>query len=223
MSPAARPPAASPAGGTGRPYAGESPADRVARRRRQLLDAGFALIGSLGYRATTVRVLCRRAQVADRYFYEEFEHTEDLLVAVYGECLDRLLTTVTAAVTSLPDDAGLGEVARAGLEAFYDLVQDEPLARIVWLEVLGVSPRVDAVYQDGMQRFADLVLAQLSLRRPDRTPDPQLDPVLATAAAGGISQVATQWVLSSYAAPRTALVEASTRFLEGTAAALERP
>ena len=66
---------------SGRTYGGESADDRLTRRRRQLLDAGLELFGTAGYRATTVRQLCREAKVSDRYFYEQFDSTEDLLLA----------------------------------------------------------------------------------------------------------------------------------------------
>ena len=68
---------------SGRPYAGERPGERVLRRRQQFLDAGLELFGSIGYRATTVRILCKQAKLTDRYFYESFTSTEDLLLEVY--------------------------------------------------------------------------------------------------------------------------------------------
>ena len=205
----------------GRPYAGESQQERTARRRRQLLDAGLELFGSIGFRATTVRVLCRRAKVADRYFYEAFDHTEDLLVAVYEECLDRLVAAVAEGAALVSAEADLGDVARSALEAFFAVAEDEHLARVVWLEVLGVSPRVDAAYRAGMQRFAALLLAQVAERRPDRVPDPATDAVIATAAAGGISQVATDRLLSGPGGSRAGVVEATARFLTGVSAALD--
>ena len=207
----------------GRPYGGESQQDRTARRRRQLLDAGLALFGSVGYRATTVRALCREAKVADRYFYENFDQTEDLLVAVYEECLERLVVAVTEGAAGVPPDAELDVVARAALERFFALVEEEHLARVVWLEVLGVSARVDAVYRAGMQRFASLLLLQLADRRPGRSALPDLDPVVATAAAGGVSQVATDWLLGGRERSRAVLVEASARFLTGVSTALGAP
>ena len=71
---------------SGRTYGGESADDRLTRRRRQLLDAGLELFETAGCRATTVRQLCRAAKVSDRYFYEQFDSTEDLLLVVYDEC-----------------------------------------------------------------------------------------------------------------------------------------
>ncbi|MBJ7353180.1 MAG: helix-turn-helix transcriptional regulator, partial [Rhodococcus sp.] len=59
----------------GRAYGGESAADRDDRRRRQLLDAGLRVFGSVGYRAATVRGLCREAKIADRHFYQYFDKT----------------------------------------------------------------------------------------------------------------------------------------------------
>lgn len=109
---------------SGRTYAGESASDRAGRRRRQLLDAGLELFGTAGYRATTVRLLCREARVSDRYFYEQFDSTEDLLVAVYDECTARL---EAAALTALGDgDGDVGDLARRGLDAFLALVEEDP-------------------------------------------------------------------------------------------------
>lgn len=210
---------------SGRTYGGESQEHRSARRRRQLLDAGLDLFGSIGYRATTVRVLCRQARVADRYFYESFTNTEDLLLAVYQECVDRLLTAVATAVTDLPDDLPLAEVAHAALDALFATAEDERLARVVWLEVLGVGPRVDVTYQRAMRTFGDLVVAQLLTRRPGDAPTAPArrteQAVVATAVVGGISQVATDWLLSGYDVPRSDLVAAATRFLAGVASVLD--
>jgi len=129
----------------GRRYAGEDPAERTARRRQQFVEAGLALFGSVGYRKASVRELCRHAQLTDRYFYESFAGTEDLLVAVYGECIARIRAAVVTRVASAPV-AGAETVLERALDGFYGCIEDARLARIVWLEVLGVSPRVDAVY-----------------------------------------------------------------------------
>lgn len=61
--------------------------------------------------APTVRQLCREAKGSDRYFYEQFDSTEDLLLAVYDECT-----------------RGLEEA-------------DPRLARVVWFEVLDLGQR----------------------------------------------------------------------------------
>lgn len=104
----------------GRAYGGESPPDdRLARRRRQLLDAGHEVFGTIGHRAATVRGVCRLAQVTEGYFYESFLGLEDLLLGVYEAALARLRDAVVVASASMPDEAPLETVAMAGLDAFF--------------------------------------------------------------------------------------------------------
>ena len=152
---------------SGRAYAGESLSERVARRRSQFLDAGLEVFGTTGYRTATVRQLCRQAELTDRYFYESFASLEDLLVAVYERQFDQLQQVVLQA---LAEDAVLSDpmsAVEAGLQALFDMASDPRVARVCWLEVLGVSPRVDAVYTRTFERFASLVVAFARQRFPN--------------------------------------------------------
>ncbi|MGU3291050.1 TetR/AcrR family transcriptional regulator [Williamsia sp. M5A3_1d] len=196
----------------GRTYGGESPLARDERRRRQLLDAGLAIFGSVGFRAATVRGLCREARVADRYFYEQFPTLEDLLIAVYSECVEAMMTAVITELAALPTDAHTVTRAERGLDAFFRVTENPQLARVVWLEVLGVSPRVDRLYLDTLNRFGDLLLSQMRADGPGPADDAERR-VLATAAVGGIRQTGTAWLIDGYVTDRKVLVAASTRFL----------
>lgn len=178
---------------SGRTYGGETAADRAARRRRQLLDAGLEVFGTVGYSAATVRQLCREARVADRYFYEEFASTEDLLLAVYHACLDRLRDAVVDAVGAAEGE--IADLARAGLLAFLTVVRDDPrLARVVWFEVLGVSRRVEQAYLQRMGDFGDLVATLLAERLPAVAGGEPETVVVRLAAVGGVSHVVMAWV-----------------------------
>lgn len=207
---------------SGRTYGGESASDRAGRRRRQLLDAGLELFGTAGYRATTVRLLCREAKVSDRYFYEQFDSTEDLLVTVYDECTARL---EAAALTALGDGTGeVGDVARRGLDAFLALVEDDPrLARVVWFEVLGVSARVESTYLSRMQRFGHLMLGVLADRDDTADlPDPARE-LMASAAVGAVSNAVVTWSITGFTTERAVVTESLAQFLAGAATALARP
>lgn len=201
-----------------RAYGGLSADERTARRRRQLLDAGLEIFGSSGYRAATVRQVCREARVADRYFYDLFHTMEDLLVAVYQECLDRLEESVTVAIQTT---GTVEAMARQGLESFLATVQDDPrLARVVWFEVLGVSPAVESAYLSRMARFGELLL--------DAAPqpfdvEPELKPLVADAVIGGISHVVMTWLASGFAAPRAHVISALETFLTSVAAGTATP
>ena len=204
---------------TGRTYGGESATDRLARRRRQLLLAGLELFGTAGYRSTTVRQLCREARVSDRYFYEQFDSTEDLLLAVYGECTNRLEEAALAALGDRQDP--VGQLARRGLDAFLTVVESDPrLARVVWFEVLGVSTRVESTYLARMQSFGHLMLGVVAERDGEQPLTEQARELLASACAGAVSQSVVTWASAGFSPPREVVVDALSRFLSGAAAAL---
>ena len=207
---------------SGRTYAGESATDRLARRRRQLLDAGLELFGTAGYRATTVRQLCREAKVSDRYFYEQFDSTEDLLLAVYDECTAEL---ERAALAGIGDRGGeVVEVAHRGLDAFLGVVESDPrLARVVWFEVLGVSPRVEAAYLARMQSFGHLMVAVAAER--EGTPEvPEVArELIATTAVGAVTYTVMTWANADFTPARDDVAQTLARFLAGATTALLRP
>ena len=196
------------ANSAGRAYGGVSAVERDGRRRRQLLDAGLLLFGDTGYRSATVRGLCREAKIADRHFYQYFAGTEDLLLAVYGECMTRLTTETVAAMSQVESGDDVERVA------FFRVMEDPLLARVVWTEVLGVSPRVEREYLAAMTSFSELMLAHLRGMGVAVEAENDVDPaILATAAVGGISHTAMTWFLSGYAADRKVVVATTARYL----------
>ncbi len=201
----------------GRAYAGESQAERVARRRQQFLDAGLQVFGTTGYRTATVRLLCRQAELTDRYFYESFASTEDLLVAVYEREFDHLQQVVVAA---LADEAAMRDpmvaVERA-LNALFEMASEPRVARVCWLEVLGVSARVDGVYTRNIERFAALVVAfaRQQFSTSTDTIDEAESRMLGIAMIGAVSQPVTHWLLGGYREERATIVAATARVFLG--------
>ena len=201
----------------GRAYAGESQAERVARRRQQFLDAGLQVFGTTGYRTATVRLLCRQAELTDRYFYESFANTEDLLVAVYEREFDHLQHVVVAA---LADEAAMRDpmvaVERA-LNAVFEMASEPRVARVCWLEVLGVSARVDGVYTRNIERFAALVVAfaRQQFSTSTDTIDEAESRMLGIAMIGAVSQPVTHWLLGGYQEDRATMVAATSRVFLG--------
>ena len=89
-----------------RPYGGVDAADRLARRRAQLLRAGLELLGSdVDPAELTVRGICREAGVATRYFYESFTDKDEFVAAVFDWVVAELAATTQAAVATAPADA----------------------------------------------------------------------------------------------------------------------
>lgn len=202
-------------GQSGRVYAGESLSERTARRRQLFLDAGLQVFGTTGYRSATVRMLCKQAGLTDRYFYESFENTEDLLMAVYLQCMDALQSAVLEAVMVLEPPLEPPARIQAGLNTFFSMVSDARLARVCWLEVLGVSPQVDAMYNDTVNSFAALVLAFTRAHFPAWQIDDDEAQVLGIAAVGAVSQAVLHWLLGHYRERQETMVSATSRVFLG--------
>jgi AcrR family transcriptional regulator len=204
----------------GRPYGGENLAERVARRREQFMDAGLQIFGTTGYRSATVRMLCKQAELTDRYFYESFDTTEDLLVAVYQQQFDLLQQAVMQQLLGAPLDADLMDTVRAGLNTLFDMAAQPCVARVCWLEVLGVSPRVDATYSRTFNGFAELVTLFARQRFPQWQIDDDEAHAVGLALIGAVSQTVTQWVLGQYQQDRQVLIAANARVFRGVLATM---
>jgi AcrR family transcriptional regulator len=198
----------------GRLYAGENPAERKSRRKQQFVEAGLELFGTAGYRQATVRELCRQAELTDRYFYESFASTEDLLVAVYLECIARIRGEVVARVAAGPA-AGAESLFERALDGFFTCVEDSRLARVVWLEVLGVSPRVDQVYTRCIRDFSELLLTLTGTVRPEWNTTDVRYRMMAIGLIGAVSESTKQWLFEDYRAPRALMVETTAPLFLG--------
>lgn len=196
---------------SGRAYRGASAQARRAQRQEKLLEAGTKVIGSVGYRAATVRGICAEAGLTERYFYESFANREALLVAIYRRSTERLALRIAEAVRGRQLDVGEG--IERGLSGFFDMIRDEPeMARIVFVEVLGISETVDAEYQMRTRGFVDQVIElarQLLPVKLKRTTEVEL---IATGLVGVVINITVRWILAGYDVPRDSIV-ASCRLI----------
>ncbi|MDT3398391.1 TetR/AcrR family transcriptional regulator [Streptomyces sp. B1866] len=147
-----------------RPYAGRSAEERRADRRRRLLDAGLELFGAgPGYRTSSVPALCARADLSTRQFYEEFRNLEDALTVLYQESHRGMEEAVIAALGEVAEDSGLERVAAAFGACASAAAADPRRMRIMFVEVVGVSPDLERRRLQTRVRWAELLLAQLAV------------------------------------------------------------
>ncbi|OBG89483.1 hypothetical protein A5699_13880 [Mycobacterium sp. E802] len=115
-----------------RPYRGQAAEARSSDRRARLLQAGADLVGNHGVAAMTMRAVCREAGLSQKFFYESFTDTDDLLRAVYRSAFEHVRDVVDAASDPASD---LTARTRAGVAAAAQLVKDDPrLCRILLVE-----------------------------------------------------------------------------------------
>lgn len=181
-----------------RRYRGMSRHQRQSERRHRLLEAAVVEFGEGGYQNATVRGLCARAGLTERYFYESFDNREALLCAVYDDRIERLRERVLTAVTDAPG-GDAPAIARAALRAYFGFMRDNPAAaRVILFEILGVSAAVDRRYREAMQGFAALIRQIALPRLPAGLAARADDDMLADGLVGAVVHIAMRWVLGGY-------------------------
>lgn len=201
---------------TGRTYGGMSQAERKAQRKRQFLEAGLELFGTQGYRATTVRAVCREAKLTDRYFYESCGSLETLVMAVYEECMTDLFKQILSAIQQEYAKCGDALAAlEAGLDCFYGVLEDPRVARICMVELEGISPEVNQLYNRYIQSLSRILLELADIAFPDWDLAKAEKEVLGISLIGALRQSATHWLMSNYAAPREVMVAGSLKLYAG--------
>ncbi|WP_059013438.1 TetR/AcrR family transcriptional regulator [Streptomyces specialis] len=190
---------------TGRTYRGADRRQRQDERRARLMEAGIETFGTIGYRNATVDRVCAAAGLTKRYFYESFDDSEELLLAVYGRVAEELHTRIVAdAEAAAPD---IEAQVRAALTALFRTIGDDPrLARIAFVEILAVSGTVDSAWQAVNTAFVDTIL-QLTQPYLDAADLSETDlEILATGVLGAVVLIAQRWILGERAQPIEALV-----------------
>ena len=190
-----------------RRYRGSSAEERRAQRREQFLRAAIQVYGEQGYRHATVKAVCEAAGLTERYFYESFSNSEELLVASFQAVMHFLLGELEKAVAEAP--GGPIERARAMLSAYYEALKANPQsARVFLVEISGVSPAVDQALEASLRALGDLLA---------RTIDPQgesraaAEPLLRAGVIGGVIHIALSWIASGYSQPIHEAVDAAMR------------
>ena len=209
---------------TARSYGGLAMEERVAARRARFIEAGIELFGTQGFRGATVRGICAAAGLTDRYFYESFPTLEALLAAVYTTLKDRFAARLTEQSLH-PEDwqgdaAAIERQVTAAYELWFDTVRDPRFARIVLVEILGVSPGMDALYEASARAMAALTIAPLAFTQPALKLTKARRELLGRALVGAGLQVAKMWMTGGYKLPRRDVVRTCVLVATGTLAAL---
>lgn len=138
-------------------YAGRSAEARQADRRERLLGAAVGIWTEQGWAAVTMRGVCSRAGLTDRYFYESFADRDALLVAVWDHLRDQVVALVVAAIAENSDRRPMVQL-RAAIRAVVHATRDQPEhARILLGDNAG-SAVLERRRRDTLRVFTDLLI-----------------------------------------------------------------
>ncbi|MDA3659489.1 TetR/AcrR family transcriptional regulator [Mycobacterium xenopi] len=177
--------------------------DRQAMRRDRLIAAGVQLLGGEQGPAVTVRAVCRKAGLTERYFYESFSDRDEFVRAVYDDVCTRAMSTLASASTP-----------REAVEQFVALMVDDPVRGRVLLLAPGVEPVLTRSGAEWMPSFIDLLQRKLT-----RISDPVQQNMVATSLIGGLTALFTAYLDGRLAATRSQFIEYCVEMLLSRAAA----
>jgi AcrR family transcriptional regulator len=165
--------------------------ERRAQRRSQLIAAAIAVYGERGYRQATVKAVCEAAGLTERYFYESFANSEDLLIASYNAVAYAVFGGIREAAASAGPTRT--ERARAMLRAYFAALQSDPRsARVFLVEIRGVSRAVDKAFDASLRAIGEEVAR---IAGPEGV---ELDPLLQAGVVGGVIHIALRWIEDAY-------------------------
>ncbi|MCH8178759.1 MAG: TetR/AcrR family transcriptional regulator [Proteobacteria bacterium] len=183
----------STSGSHGRRYGGIDSEERQRQRHARLIEAGLAVFGEKGYHQSTVRDVCKQAQLTSRYFYESFDSMEALFRAVYVDVNRKLMqATIMSLAACQPEP---GKLAEAALRTFLEFIREDPhRARVALIDALNVGETMNVLADKASQDFAHLIAGFMQQMFP-HLEEAGLDfHMLGNGLVGANTRVATQWV-----------------------------
>jgi AcrR family transcriptional regulator len=135
----------------------ELPREFIAgHKRRRMMDAIAELTAAQGYEATKIADIVRRAAVARKTLYDNFDGKEDLFLSAVDSAFIEMRVTVEEACAGKNGSRGDGIVA--GLEALLDYIAEHPAAsRMCMVEAISATPSSARLYDAAMRDFVELL------------------------------------------------------------------
>jgi len=201
-------------------YRGISPVERRAQRRERLLEAGLELFGTDGYADSSIRAVCAVASLNSRYFYESFTGREDLLYHVYQSVVREVAAVVLEATAGESTIAGQAE---AGLRASWTFLAKDPRkAKVISVEVVGVSDRLERLRRENRHAFAEILMRNARLITGDSL-ELRMDPTLTSRSLmGAVIDLQVDWINGDVDASVDEIVEHFTKLFTAVAYASVR-
>ena len=162
----------------------ELPREFVAsHKRRRMMDAVAELTAENGYEATKIADIVRRAAVARKTLYDNFDGKEDLFLSAVNAALLEMRVAIEEACGEAAADSPESRIV-AGLEALLDYVAEHPAAsKMCMLEAISATPSSARLYDAGVRDCVELL-------RANAPADAGLPETIAESLVGGVA-----WIL----------------------------
>jgi AcrR family transcriptional regulator len=155
-------------------------------KRRRIMDAIAELTAEHGYDSTKIGDIVRRAGVARKTLYDNFEGKEEVFLAAFDAGVDEAIKRIEEDCAQV--EGGWEERVQAGLAAFLRYVAENPaLARMCMIEALSATPAATERYEEAMGRFVELTARAVPH-------DDQLPETIEETLVGGVAWIVYQQI-----------------------------
>jgi len=176
-------------------------------KQRRIMDALAALMAEQGYEATKISDIVKRAGVARKTLYDNFEGKEEVFLAAFDAARDEVLRRVEEG--SADADGDWEERIEGGLAAFLGFVAEQPaLAHMCMIEALSATPATTKRYEQALETFVELT-------RRGLPPDERLPDTIAETLVGGVAWIVYQQIRRGEAERAEDLLPELTEFMTG--------
>lgn len=156
-------------------------------KQRRIMDALAELSTEQGYEATKISDIVRRAGVARKTLYDNFEGKEEVFLAAFDAARDEVLGRVEEGSAGTDGDEWQDRI-EGGLAAFLGYVAEQPvLARMCMIEALSATPATTKRYEEALELFVELTKGVLP--KDERLPD-----TIAETLVGGVAWIVYQQI-----------------------------
>jgi AcrR family transcriptional regulator len=189
-----------------KPTRPELPREFVAsHKRRRMMDAIAELTAEQGYEATKIADIVRRAAVARKTLYDNFDGKEDLFLSAIDSALGEMRVVVEEACER--SAGGADEKIVAGLEALLDYIAAHPSSsRMCMVEAISATAGSARLYDNGVREIVDLL-------RKSAPRDADLPETIEESLVGGVAWILQQQIRRGEAERAPDLLPELSQFL----------
>ncbi|MEZ5076906.1 MAG: TetR/AcrR family transcriptional regulator [Solirubrobacterales bacterium] len=170
-----------------------------------MIDAIAELSAEQGYEATKIADIVRRAGVARKTLYDNFDGKEDLFLSAFDHYFEETRRAVEDACEAT--GGAWQQRIESGVAAFLRCVEERPAAaRLCMIEALSATPEASARYDAALREFVEL----LKRNAPD---DTDLPPTVEETLVGGVAWILNQQIRKGSASRAGELLSELSEFI----------
>lgn len=152
--------------------------------------------------------VCVRAQLTERYFYENFANRDELLLTILDRIAERIRDDALRAIAST--DGTPQDKARAAIAALVDLLVNDPrIGRAAIVELAAAEPLRTRRHQLLLE-FAQLIASQARALYGDAALPPPSDQISSLMFTGGLAELLMAWLTGNLLATRDEIIDSVT-------------